>query len=321
MIIGDKISALRKKNGWSQEELAEKMNVSRQAVSKWESSQSVPDLERVLKLGTLFGVTTDFLLKDDIEETEHLTTPEALTRSVTMEEANEYLALREIAAKRIAMGTFLCIISPICLLILAAFTELTTLKISENFAAGAGLIVLLALVAVAVMMFVSCGNMSAPYAYLENEPFETEYGVVGMVKERQKAFRTTYARYNSVGICICILSPIPLFIGVFMGNNLLVMIFLCIMIALIGIAVVFFIMAGVKLESMKKLLQEGEYTFNAKSKKPIRDKVASVYWLIATAIYLGWSFYTNAWHMTWIIWPVAGVIFAIVMIICNFIEE
>ena len=70
MILGDKIIKLRKKNGWSQEELAEKMQVSRQAVSKWEGAQSIPDLEKILMLGNLFGVTTDYLLKDEMEDEE-----------------------------------------------------------------------------------------------------------------------------------------------------------------------------------------------------------------------------------------------------------
>ena len=70
MILADKIIRLRRKNGWSQEELAEKMNVSRQAVSKWESAQTVPDLEKILMLGALFGVTTDYLLKDELESEE-----------------------------------------------------------------------------------------------------------------------------------------------------------------------------------------------------------------------------------------------------------
>ena len=70
MILADKIAKLRKKNGWSQEELAEKMNVSRQAVSKWESAQTIPDLGKILQLGNLFGVTTDYLLKDEIEDAE-----------------------------------------------------------------------------------------------------------------------------------------------------------------------------------------------------------------------------------------------------------
>ena len=59
MILADKIIELRKKNGWSQEELAEKLDVSRQAVSKWESAQSVPDMNRILMLSQVFGVSTD----------------------------------------------------------------------------------------------------------------------------------------------------------------------------------------------------------------------------------------------------------------------
>ena len=61
MILADKIIDLRKKNGWSQEELAEQLGVSRQSVSKWESAQSVPDMNRILKLSELFGVSTDYL--------------------------------------------------------------------------------------------------------------------------------------------------------------------------------------------------------------------------------------------------------------------
>ena len=54
MILADKIITLRKQKGWSQEELAHQMDVSRQAVSKWESASSIPDLDKILKLGELF---------------------------------------------------------------------------------------------------------------------------------------------------------------------------------------------------------------------------------------------------------------------------
>ena len=62
MIFADKLILLRKKAGWSQEELADQMNVTRQSVSKWEGAQSVPDLEKMLRLSELFGVSTDYLL-------------------------------------------------------------------------------------------------------------------------------------------------------------------------------------------------------------------------------------------------------------------
>ena len=68
MIIADKIVSLRKRAGWSQEELAEKLGVTRQSVSKWEGAQSVPDMDKVVSMSRLFGVTTDYLLKDELEE-------------------------------------------------------------------------------------------------------------------------------------------------------------------------------------------------------------------------------------------------------------
>lgn len=63
MNIADRIQFLRKQKGYSQEELADKVGVSRQAVSKWESEQSVPDLEKIIVMSELFEVTTDYLLK------------------------------------------------------------------------------------------------------------------------------------------------------------------------------------------------------------------------------------------------------------------
>ena len=83
MSLSEKIILLRKRNGWSQEELAERLHVSRQSVSKWESAQSVPELDKILQLSSLFGVTTDDLLKEDAEPTaagfaaEALHTPQA----------------------------------------------------------------------------------------------------------------------------------------------------------------------------------------------------------------------------------------------------
>ena len=65
MILADKIAALRKKNGWSQEELAEQLGVTRQSISKWESAGATPDLERILMMARIFGVSCDYLLKDE----------------------------------------------------------------------------------------------------------------------------------------------------------------------------------------------------------------------------------------------------------------
>ena len=63
MEISEKVLQLRKANNLTQEELAEKLNVSRQSVSKWESGQTIPELEKLIALSEVFQVTTDYLLK------------------------------------------------------------------------------------------------------------------------------------------------------------------------------------------------------------------------------------------------------------------
>ena len=106
MIFADKLIELRKKNGWSQEELAERLNVTRQSVSKWEGAQSIPDLDKILMLAQIFGVTTDYLLKDEILEMQSVSANDGVTagyrdepaepvRKVSMQEANDFLAAKE----------------------------------------------------------------------------------------------------------------------------------------------------------------------------------------------------------------------------------
>ena len=133
MIFADKLIALRKKAGWSQEELAQQLNVSRQSVSKWEGAQSVPDLDKIVQLSRVFGVSTDYLLKDELEEQEPAPSlPEQpQRRRVSMEEASRYLELRCAAAPRLALATFLCVISPIALILLGAPATLSTSVLSD----------------------------------------------------------------------------------------------------------------------------------------------------------------------------------------------
>lgn len=312
MILADKIIDLRKKNGWSQEELAEKVNVTRQSVSKWEGAQSVPDLDKILQLAQVFGVSTDYLLKDDLEQAEYVTTVEEVTdiRRVSLEEANEFIRVKKITSKRIAFATVLCILSPVTLFMLGAASEIESYGISENLAGGVGMIVLLLMVAIAVAIFVTSGMLTSPYEYLEKEVFETEYGVSGMVKERQKQYKDTYSKYTVLGICLCILSVVPLIAGAFISENELFLVgMLSLLLVIVSVGVFMLITVGIKWESMQKLLQEGDYT-KQKKQKHAGDVIGPVYWPVVIAIYLGWSFMTNNWEYTWVVWPIAVLIFA-----------
>ncbi len=322
MILADKLIRLRKKNGWSQEELAEKMSVSRQAVSKWEGAQTIPDLEKILKLGELFGVTTDYLLKDEIENedyTDGISDPGV--RKITLAEANEYLELRKIAAQRIAIATMLCIVSIFPLLLLGVASENPSFFLSEESACGIGLVAMFPIVAIAVAIFIRVGFTSAPYEFIEKKPFETEYGVIGLVKDAQKKYRSTYTKYNYIGSCVCVLSPVPLLSAAFVDNDFLTVIMLTVTMLIAGIGAMFFIVSGVRWASMQKLLKEGEYDPAEKKKSKLKETVGVVYWVITTAIFLCWSFFTNDWQRSWIVWPVAGVLFVAVMMICNLLVD
>ncbi|MBQ8380762.1 MAG: helix-turn-helix transcriptional regulator [Clostridia bacterium] len=323
MILADKIIKLRKKNGWSQEELAEKMNVSRQAVSKWESAQAIPDLEKILQLGALFGVTTDYLLKDNIENEEFTdNSSDSTIKIFTLEEANTYLEQRKRASWHLAVATFLCILAPITLIVLSTLSGLSDPIINEQAALTFGLIALFAFLICAVPIYIYCGFMNEPYAFLEqNTPFELEYGVKGIVTERKKKFRDTYIRFNIIASCVCIFSPIPLIVSSFTENAFLVVMMLTLSMIVAGIGVGIFIVVGVRNASMQKLLQEGDFSKKEKGRSGLKETVGFAYWGILTAIYLAWSFLANHWHISWLIYAIGGVLFPIVMMLCNLIAD
>lgn len=325
MIFADKLIQLRKKAGWSQEELAERMNVSRQSISKWEGAQSIPDIDKIIQLSRLFGVSTDYLLKDEIENVECNVSSSDVSslRHVSLKDANDFLTIKAKTSKIIALATFLCILSPICLLILGAISEKTEYGLKENVAGGIGMIVLLILVSIAVALFILSGRKTAAYEFLEKEIFETDSGVIEMVSKQKEKYSKTYTIFNMIGVGLCIIAIIPLFIGVIFNeeNDLLLMIMLSISFVLVGIGTIFLINTGVKWGSYNQLLQDGDYSKEKKKNRSISATISVAYWLIATAIYLGYSLPTNNWEYSWIIWVVAGLLFPAVCMITNFIGK
>ena len=330
MILADKIINLRKKNGWSQEELAEKLGVTRQSVSKYEGAQSIPDLDKILKLSEIFGVTTDYLIKDELEEEEYVPSQmqenesesDRIVHKVTMEMANEYLQMIDWSAGKTAFATMLCILSPIVLLMLGAMSEMPDYHISENAAAGIGICVLIVLIAIAVMIFILCGMKTKKYEFLEKEDIETAYGVSGMVKEKRDAYHSPYVTQLVIGITCCICSVIPLFGTLAVSESDFYMVSaVCMLLTLVAIGTYFIVRSAAKMNAMNQLLEEEDYTRQKKHENKKMSGPVTVYWLIATAIYLAWSFTTNDWDRTWIIWPVVGVLFPAFYAIVNGIRK
>ena len=330
MILAEKIINLRKKNGWSQEELAEKLGVTRQSISKYEGAQSIPDLDKILKLSEIFGVTTDYLIKDELEEEEYAPSQmqenesesDRSVHKVTMEMANEYLQIIDWSAGKTAFATMLCILSPIVLLMLGAMSEMPNYHISENATAGIGICVLIVLIAIAVTIFILCGMKTKKYEFMEKEDIETAYGVSGMVKEKRDAYHSMYVTQLVIGIACCICSVIPLFGTLAVSESDFYMVSaVCMLLTLVAIGTYFIVRSAAKMNAMNQLLEEEDYTRQKKHENKKMSGPVMVYWLIATAIYLAWSFTTNDWDRTWIIWPVVGVLFPAFYAIVNGIRK
>ncbi len=323
MILADKIINERKKNGWSQEELADMLSVSRQSVSKWEGAQSVPDLSKILKMAELFGVSTDYLLKDEIESEERAPRAESVDsvpplRKVSMDEASEYIATKKSVLPKVAAGVALCIASPVVLIVMSGLANAGKLGITEAIAVAVGLVFLFVQVGTGIFFFLTQGRKLEKFEYLEKEEFETEYGVDGMAKERLSESEASNTRALVTGVLLCVLGALPLIVCSVMGlHPLVIACMVALLLVEVGLAVYMFIsVCGVN-ASYKVLLQMGDYSPVKKKKNAKLELFDRIYWLSIVAIFLAISFITNRWDRTWIIWAVSGILFAVIRAIAE----
>ncbi|MBR5981740.1 MAG: helix-turn-helix transcriptional regulator [Firmicutes bacterium] len=317
MILADKIIELRKRSGYSQEELAEKLGVSRQSISKWEGAQSIPDMNKILAMADLFGVSTDYLLRDemDMPEGAAVDTGEADADPavrVSMETARAYIEARTAAAPKIALGVMLCIFSPILLILLGGMQEYGIISASEEMAGGLGLIILMAMVVAAVCIFILTGSRLGKYEFLEKQPLDTEYGVAGLCRELIERQENDFTRSMVIGVGLCVASCIPLFAAMMTRNEFYCVLGVCFILLMVGIGVCLIVKANVVRDSYLVLLEEGDYT---REEKSVDHRIGGIYWGIVVAGYLLVSFLTQRWEITWVVWPVAGVLYGVAKLI------
>lgn len=307
MTLADKIIHLRKKQGWSQEELAEKLDVTRQSVSKWEGGLSVPDLNKIVAMSGLFGVSTDFLLKDECEPDATADEQEApVSRMIDVKEANAYLDDVKRISLRMALAVALCILSPVCLIVLGGLADSGYWVANMGMVCAIGMVVLLGLVGGAVAIFIPFGIKLSQYSYLD-EPFILGYGVQEMVEKKQKEYLPRYTLLLTIGIVLCIVSAIPLIaLGAMGADGSLLICSVGLLLVMCAVGVFIIVRACYISGSHQRLLQVGEFSVVKKRQAKKNEMIDTAYWSGATAIYLLISFLTEAWHLTWILWPAAA---------------
>ncbi len=332
MTISEKIVLLRKNKGWSQEDLAYELGVSRQSVSKWESGASLPESEKIVALSELFNVSCDYLMKEDAKKYSNEfpniqtpnanasieNTPEPPAKVLSEKEVNNYFSVGKTAYKRIALAVMLCIFSPILLIFLIGLSETKTPPISEGLAIGLGVSILLAIISVSVFLFIFYGIKLAKFEYISKEKIHLpEYLKENLSKEMEK-IEKRFRLGLSIGVCLCILCLIPLIIvGCMNASDFVCICALCFFMIGAALGVYSIVHNSCLYFSYQKLFNLGEYSPEKKAKNKKREVVEQLYWAIITAIYLLVSFITFAWQITWVIWPVAAILSEIIFSITD----
>jgi len=311
MILAEKIVRLRKQIGWSQEELAEKMNVSRQSVSKWEATNSIPDLNKIIMLAEIFEVSTDYLLKDNVETSESLNGGlETNTIQIPLEQAMQYVENKIKMAHLIAKGVFLCVGSVMPLMTLLAMAETGQLNLTFNVASTIGVVLILVMISIGISFFIRTNQYESDITLIDEEEFELAYGVHSAFKEKLQKFRGTYNLRLSVAISLFIFSFVPLMFGsMLFGSSEVTLMMFNVLLLMIAVGIYILIPVSAKYEAYNNILKEGIDKTNKSRRVKRIEKFAVFYWPLLTAIYIGWSLWTMDWGITWIAWPVGAILF------------
>ncbi|WP_327910489.1 helix-turn-helix transcriptional regulator [Bacillus paramycoides] len=259
MGFGEKLFKLRKEKGLSQEALAERLNTTRQAVSKWENGQGFPETEKLIMIGNVFEVSLDYLLKETAEQSnEH-----EYGYYVSKEMAEGYIVYGQKISKYIALG--------FCLLILSTIPYLL---FKEDVTMSTFLVIIIAVLGIGAMM-VPVTIEESRYNVLKKEELLFDQNFLKELTKRYATIKKKYAAVMIVGFCFIAAGAIPfLFEKKHITSGELVQYYpYCVVLIAIGFYL-FVSVLGV-LETYRILVENKEYSnrFIFKLKKKVREKV------------------------------------------------
>lgn len=324
MKLGEKILFNRKKMGMSQEDLAEKLGVSRQSVSKWEVGAAAPDVDKLVKLSEIFGITLDELVIDSVQTNSDVGAPEepkrqpqkdSTLKTVTIgeEELIDYFNNLKRAGTYGSISQFMFIISPTILILLGGLVSNNMGNISENVAGAIGTVVLLILVIIGVLT----KNQSKESRNIINEyskvHIEMDLKSKNLLDNLNKKLYTRSRHFKNVGKALCFLCVVPMILfsliplGQIKYNYGLV----CLLI-IVGLGSSFLTISKITDGSLDIINEQGAFSRDKKSyefvrentegKRKFADKsVVTGYRILEITVYLAVSFITLRWDITWLI--------------------
>jgi len=255
--------------------------------------------------------------------------PQDTRRPVTLSDAKAYLADQAKSASWTALGVLLCILSSVPLILLSGIIDQTGR--GEDPLTVIGVCLLLLMIACGVGLFIYTGSRMKDWEYLKHEPCSLDYGTAQYVADLQHAYEPTRTMLVIIGVILCISSAIPaIVLGTLFDNEITDSLAGAFVLILVAIGVYLFVSAGVRSDGFQILLHlnaagtigggyaRGDGYGNRRNEdnirwdNPVVSVIMSVYWPTITCIYLCWSFLTFQWWLTWIVWPIASVIYTLI---------
>jgi hypothetical protein len=143
-----------------------------------------------------------------------------------------------------------------------------------------------------------------------------------MVRDRSSKFQPKFISAITGGVVMILAGVIALVAGAVCApdNNALILGLASLLMLCIAVGVFMITRAGIIMDGFSKILQEEDYSVSVKTNKPLKI-IAPVYWMTVTAGYLLWSFLGNSWNISWLVWPIAGILYGVLSIILKGIHE
>lgn len=243
MNFGEKLLQLRKESAMSQEILAEQLNTSRQAVSRWENNQGFPETEKIIKIGNIFDVSIDYLLKDTNEKK----IDKVSGYYVNNELIQGFLAHEKKIAKYGALG--------ISIIILSIIPYIMFKNISQSY-----FIIIALMISAGIVLFLKACSMEDEYKVIKKEPLLFDDRVLSELREKYNIISKRYTLMILISIFIIITSSLSLFL---LKSYYLIPIFL------IAIGIYFFIYFASIIDSYNILINNEKH-MNKLSYKVLR---------------------------------------------------
>ncbi len=292
MAFSDNLQFLRNRAGQTQEQLAEVLEVSRQSVSKWESSQSYPEMDTILRICELYHVDLDTLLRGSVEDS-------------LVEDTAQYDRFMNSFSKRIAFSVGGIIAG-------VGLCGLLDARGASEFLTGA---VLLLIIAVCVVVMVVSG--------LQEDNFRKQYPVITdfYTEEEKRAFRQKFVWFiaGGVGAILFGVALLLLFFVRFPEEEPYESYAVSVFLLIVAGAVTSFIYGGIQEDKYKiwKYNRDNDPTPEAKKRLDLIGTACAVLMTLSAAVYVGLGLALDLWRTAWWIFAVGGILCGVIAIVLN----